>query len=163
MALFVGDFTVIGIAGLTYADPFAPYAAIMPGQRVESVKVFACQLSTGMSHGIEIGYCHFEPDGGNFAQVTVLAADGMITRTGFFVRSNSLVLGDLVLCWGKPIHVFMNFSEVIPPLNVYWENQTYAHIEPRQPNMQLSYFAPVADLTIERQWRTVEPKKLLCA
>ena len=158
-----GEVMVLAAARSTYRNLFAPYAGILPGQPIDTVRDFSCELSIGMRNSVEVGYCHFEPSDDVFAQVSVIAYDRVITQTDFVVRSNSLMLGDLVLCWGKPIYILENIPYEGMYINLYWTNQVYARVRTFQDSGSQRYMMPVLSLSVAHEWQPVSAETLFCA
>jgi hypothetical protein len=154
-AIFVGTQALVGIAQIRPYDPLAPYRALMPGQSIDGVEGYPCDLRIGMSKGVEVGFCQFEADDAVFGRVTVVAANRTITRLAFEVEDENLLLGDLVLCWDKPIETPTDSREAASPIAIMqWENQFTASVRNGQYHTQLDYFRPLEYLSTESAWQS---------
>ncbi|MEO8391958.1 MAG: hypothetical protein ABI700_03105 [Chloroflexota bacterium] len=161
--MFCGKVAVLTVARLTYRDPFASYQAIMPGQSVDAIKDYPCPLHVETVNRVEKGWCQFDSDKGVFDQVSMVEHKHIITWILFHIRSEDLRLGDLILCWGKPIDIVRNFHREILSYDMYWSNQAHARVVDHMSSRQLDFSLPVTDVSIERQWGTVEAENILCA
>jgi hypothetical protein len=123
-------------------NPFAPYAAIMPGQSHEAVweQGFICRFNPGLPFNES---CSLTPKTGAFAeiQVSITLDTGRVNRVVFLPRGNTQKRGDFLLGWGRP-----EVSRYSQTANLRWRNshlvaipQTVSdHLVPRLP---ISYAA----------------------
>jgi hypothetical protein len=162
LILFAANVAVLGAASLNYRDSFAPYAAIMPGNSVDTLKDYPCQWIGGMINGAEYGYCQFNMEAFPFGQVRVFKTDHVITRLSFTFQPDRLSLGDLILCWGKPIHVARTFHEETVSIDAYWPNQVLANGMPAQYGARPDYFLPITFLSIQGEWLPVDSERSIC-
>ena len=158
--LFIGQVALLSPAKRTSRDPTAPYLDIMPGQSVEGLKDF-CQLQSGVKQGVEMGYCDFEARDGIFGRVTVVESDHRITQLTLIVQRNRLTLGDLLVCWGKPIYDVHEYPETGGGDKLYWDNQFVAHVDTAFYR-KTDYFLPITYLSIEHEWKAVQAEGLRC-
>jgi hypothetical protein len=158
--LFIAQTAFLDEAKRTYRDPIAPYLNIMPGQPADFLKDF-CQLHAGVKTGVEMGYCDFEAEDGIFERVTVAESDHRITQLTLIVQPNRLILGDLLLCWGKPINVTHNYPETGSGYNLYWNNQFTAHVTPEYYR-ETDYFLPIIYLSIQHEGTAIAGNRLPC-
>lgn len=152
--VFVGTGALVGVAQLRPYDPLAPYQALMPGQSIDNLADYPCQLHVGMSNGVEVGFCQFEADDAVFGRVTVVTANRIITRLAFNVQDERLLTGDLVLCWGKPTESQPDTRETIPAIETLeWDNEVMASAQSDAYRTQLNYFRPLDYLSTEQAWQ----------
>jgi hypothetical protein len=147
--MFVGAQAIVGASQLTSRNFLASYRPLLPGQSTDGAAAFPCEMRVGMSKGIEVGLCQFEAEDGVFGRVTVVESNRIIQRLAFVVQADTLYLGDLVLCWGKPdMPAFTIYPDMSIPLNLRWRSQTYAAISTHSITV-LDYFSPVSYLSLE--------------
>ena len=150
--LFVSQVAILSAGRTAYRDPFAPYAAIMPGQPSSNLDQYSCNI---IYDNTSIVFCSFSLKEGRFHSATVLY-DKVIRKVGFHVRPDDLAMGDLMECWGKPSGVTPDFSAYsMGLLDVHWGNPQYAAIDAAYHGARLSdYFLPISSVSIEEQWRS---------
>lgn len=144
---FIGQIAILSAGRAAYSDPFAPYAAIMPGQPSSNLEQYACKPSNDEE---TTALCSFTLKDGRFDAASVLY-DHVIKRVGFHARRGGLTMGDLMQCWGKPNSVRPDFSaSSVGLLNVGWGKQHYAVIDAAHHGARLSdYFLPIYAVSIE--------------
>jgi len=160
--MFCGEMIVLAAARLTYHDPFAPYRTIMPGQPTDALKSYTCQRPIHRNSGLDNNFCQIDGEDDIVDEVIVTNSNHLIATTVFIIEPDTLRLGDLVLCWGKPIYTNDYFDPETSKVDLYWDNQAYARVMVDQAEPPLNYFLPVSRISIERQWGTVEYEKLKC-
>src|SRR5258708_20881982 len=104
----VAEGVVVALSRSSYHDPFALYAAIMPGQPSDNLEHYPC---TTYRVDASTMHCTFALKEGAFDSVNVVY-DHAIRWIAFTVRPDSLYLGDLILCWGKPTSVTADEPDV---------------------------------------------------
>ncbi|MEO8394717.1 MAG: hypothetical protein ABI700_17110 [Chloroflexota bacterium] len=158
--LFIAQAAFLDEAKQTYHDPIAPYLDIMPGQSTDLLKDF-CQLNAGVKTGVEMGYCDFEAGDEIFGRVTVVESDHRITQLTLMVQPNRLTLGNLLLCWGKPIHVTQEYPETGSGYNLFWDNEFTAHIAATYYR-KMDYYLPITYLSIKHEQTSILSERLPC-
>jgi hypothetical protein len=107
------------------SNPFASYAAILPGQPRQAVieQQFSCPLSN-LAHtqqdyeqARQREYCTRAPAVGPFSFVAVTMSNGVVSRVEFSLREAALTVGDLALLWGRPDKALYRQS-----INLEWSN-----------------------------------------
>jgi hypothetical protein len=96
----VGTMVLAGHA-TTLSNPFSTYADILPGQHRSAVvaRGFSCAMDYLLSHD---QYCTLDLETGISSQVGVVISRGAVRQTDFYLRENTLRIGDLALLWGTP-------------------------------------------------------------
>lgn len=124
-----------------YADPFAPYEAMMPGQ-VITPEAAPCiyRIEYRMT---PMTICRLQPSDGVFASVIAIIRGNRVNATYFI--ANKLYLGDIVRQWGKPDSI----GKLGPNLIVSWDNQALSGtIRPAMKIERFNFMLPVASFAI---------------
>ena len=141
-----GMFTIMR---LTYHDPFVPYAALMPGQSIDALKDYPCRFRVTKLERVQIGYCQFEPAYGVFSEIALNVTNHIITMfTSFDISAGVLRLGDVILCWGKPVQIVNSFPNEQLALDLYWSNQSMVTLYPTQYSERFDDFLPINYLSM---------------
>ena len=123
---------------------------MMPGQSIDDVEGYQCQQPVGINSS-KGDYCDFGVADGAVDKVLVLYSNHLVVKTILTMEPGTFFLGNLALCYGKPIYVTgvgnpiyrTDDNEIAYSIfDVYWDNQVYAHVVSRQSSTQPSYFAP---------------------
>jgi hypothetical protein len=136
------------LMGEEVGDLLAPYAEVMPGQRMDIFIPSQCNTYGEIPHE-RIRTCSLQPDDGQFFSVNIYVRDHIIRRVA--LRSNTLLIGDLPLDWGHP--------SVVHRGGIYyarWERPAYAIMVSLGEHRQLNYWLPVTFLAIEVYQQTGE-------
>jgi hypothetical protein len=151
--LFGGVMAALGASSLAYHDPFAPYAAIMPGESADAaMKDHPCQWIGGMFNGAEQGFCQFQVVDSVFSQVTVIKSNYQILHLAFAVQPNRMRLGDLMLCWGKPNDFGLGIPESTGLIvDARWRNGVRANVVRAQYRGRQDHFLSVDYLVLEQE------------
>jgi hypothetical protein len=145
--LSVAVFSTLGSSRLahmdSYADPFAPYEGMMPGQWMGTPGDLPCdfQLIPG---SVEVTDCETHRSNGPFVSVTSSVFGGRVVRTWF--RANNLYIGDIVQHWGRP-DVVVRYND--RSFYVLWGSQgLMGIIAPVGAIGSFNYMLPVENFTI---------------
>lgn len=81
--------------------PFSNYVDIFPGKPQSGMEAlrFSCEQSNTWG---EREYCTRVPADGPFSLIAINISNGIVQRVNFAVLSNTLMIGDLTLLWGRP-------------------------------------------------------------
>ncbi len=154
MVIVVGGIGALALERLMYHDPFAVYAAIMPGHSVDALEDYPCRFRATKRASVVLGYCQFEPEYGLLSEVTLTIRNDVIAQTtAFDIPANTLRLGDLILCWGKPTAMVYAPSGESPILDLYWKEKLHVQVTPGRYDRGLSYFLTVDYLSLSGQWQ----------
>lgn len=153
-ALFGAAVIALGVARLAIHDPLERYTSIMPGQSIDAVRNYDCLLQVGTVKNIEMGFCQFPPGDGVFDRIAVIESNRVITQTSFVVQPDQLRLGDLVLCWGKPIDVGYHIPGDVGYSDLYWGDRYTARLADAHVGTALNYALPISALSIMYEWRS---------
>jgi hypothetical protein len=140
---------VAKLRGEEVEDLLAPYAEVMPGQRMDVFTPSQCN-TYGEIPQEGIRTCSLQPpDESQFFSVNIYVRDHIIRRVT--LRSSTLVIGDLPLDWGRPSIVYASSSYY-----VRWEIPDYSITVSLGEHRQLNYWLPVSFLAIEANPATDE-------
>ncbi|HVU11362.1 MAG TPA: hypothetical protein VHD90_08795 [Phototrophicaceae bacterium] len=154
MALCAAEIVAVGIARFTYYDPFAPYMAIMPGQSIDALKNYPCQLELTIERSTALFSCQVNPSFGIFRKFTLTSLNRVITRmTIFEIQPDALHLGDLIACWHQPLILMDHYADGTQSSDAYWENQMRAQLSSDEDAMHPNAFSSVRYLLLYRQWK----------
>ncbi|MHB8625804.1 MAG: hypothetical protein ACYDBJ_01555 [Aggregatilineales bacterium] len=151
----VGILSVIEIVVLAgsrraYDDPFAPYAAIMPGQPSAALEQYPCNIYIDDA---STAHCTFALTDGPFDSVHVVY-DEVIKWIDFTIHPGSLHLGDLIQCWGKLNSVMPNTAQFRRGfVDVNWDQQRYAAVVAGRYDTRPNFLLAIRDVSIAGQWQ----------
>jgi hypothetical protein len=145
----VGNIAVLGAMRATFRDPFAPYQTIMPEQPTSELPSL-CR-SRPFQQRSALYHCQFDPRNDDFRDVVLEAHNGIITKMSVFdIYPNKLSLGDLIICWGRPMSVnrslmstSQGYERLGSFLEVYWENTAHAELMPASGSVLIDFRLPV--------------------
>jgi hypothetical protein len=124
-------------------DPFAAFADYFPGQPVDmrllEARGFSCRYQAVLIPADLGAYCWRGLAAGPFSWVYVTIWDGIVKRLDLDVHANSLVMGDLVLLWGRP-QLIINGNFV----NVSWRADGITRGLGWSQNERFTYFQPLS-------------------
>lgn len=151
ISLFLGGMVMVAAARITYHDPFATYAQIMPGQSTDALDTYHCRLHTTFKNLIvsegNTRFCQFIPDDRFFASITVYAWGTTITRISFLIQPNQIRFGDLLWCWGTPSHTMYYPRGVPAVIQVRWQKSQIVALMSYHENLSPYFpFQPITDL-----------------
>jgi len=102
LVFFAAQMTVLAGSWLAYpedyADPFAPYEAVMPGQLV-ALSDYPCDPPTTDLY-LQSVRCEIHPDSSHVVSVSSDIFNGRFVQTWF--SGHDLYIGDVVRHWGRP-------------------------------------------------------------
>jgi hypothetical protein len=142
----VAVFSALGSSRLAhmhgYADPFAPYEGMMPGQWMGTPRNLPCDFQIIPGY-VEVTDCEIHSSDGPFVSVTSSVFDGKFVRTWFSERN--LSIGDIVQHWGRPDTVAKDARSFY----VFWNEQgLLGIIDPVGAIGSFNYMRPVESFTI---------------
>ena len=126
-------------------DPFAAYVDILPGKPLDSTYRHGFKCNSIYSAVSLRESCSTTLKIGIFSDIEVLNIPytGLISRVVFRPHENLLLLGDLILLWGKPDITFFNRMA-----HLRWRDRGVVAI--LQTNRRhLSYWAPISYVAFE--------------
>lgn len=126
-----------------YPDPFAPYAAIMPGQPSAVLSHYPCHFEKQLERSFEPILCRIRPKDGVFSEVVAHFQNDRIWQVEF--KPEGLRVGDLVLHWGIP-DLGQDDGGLI---YIRWHGGTvYAVVSPDSQKRQYNYLLPVYSIIL---------------
>jgi hypothetical protein len=127
-----------------YADPFAPYEAIMPGQLVAPGD-YACDPPASDLSNQSVR-CELRADSSHFGSVSATILGRRFIQISF--RGHDLYIGDVVSRWGRPDMI----SRTDQYFYVLWNNRgLMGIIDPVGPIGRFRYRLPVERFAIGLQ------------
>jgi hypothetical protein len=116
-------------------DPFALYAAIMPGESIDVLTGHDCNYQFVSSYTNDtIIYCQIRPASGQIQMVGVLLRNGSIERVSFMV--NDMPFATVAQRWERPTKVLRRHENYL----VCWQEGVFATVS--SPGW-FTYQAPV--------------------
>ena len=112
-----------GLANGEYADPFALYEAMMPGQPATVSGNCAWRYETIPASMGEQIYCEIYPSEGPFVSVFADVHNARFVGISFY--ANDLYVGDIVRHWGWPALIGKNGSQFY----ARWDTGEYAILD----------------------------------
>jgi hypothetical protein len=149
LVLFAANFTALEAARSAFHDLFAPYAALLSGQPIDTATTDSCRFLAPPGSATMLGSCQFSEQFGIFQQATLSVRRQVITElTAFNTQVNTLYLGDLIVCWGKPITIVNSEPSGEYMVDLYWSDKRHVQISGAHIGRTPNYFLPVRSITI---------------
>jgi hypothetical protein len=121
--LVIGVVTAAAFAlGQPPRDPFSPYASILPGKALTSLREYDCQLSSFYPEmsGPHF-YCQVEPDNDE-AVLSIMITGHNRQISGLWFHTHGVEMADLVKRWGRPTSI----KAIGGMYLVWWGKSVYA-------------------------------------
>jgi hypothetical protein len=125
------------------SNPFAAFADVFPGQPKSAAEArgILCAVSA-YEYNPPDDSCMVRHTSGQFSSVSVEIRAEMITAINFWLREDTLRVGDLILLWGTP-----DIREFSRSVYLYWQNRDILAIATHETK-RFSLLLPVRRISI---------------
>lgn len=118
---------VVGIGAVSNShyitvDPFAAYAALMPGQPTSALADFNCR-HVYVPESLKQSRCTISPTSNYIESISVTSVSKNIAEVS--VALSDVRIGDLYMLWGRPSRIFKERRRYV----VQWANGTTAYVQ----------------------------------